>query len=71
VTEILDRFSSMTADQAKKSFVVYQNFVSLTNVMKNKADAIMMEFDFNLKLPQYYTPDGSLVETLRTCVEAK
>jgi hypothetical protein len=50
---------------------VYQNFVSLTNVMKNKADAIMMEFDFNVKLPQYYTPDASLVDTLRTCVDAK
>ncbi len=71
VTEILERFNSMTADQAKKSFVVYQNFVSLTNVMKNKADQIMIEFDFNVKLPQYYTPDASLVDTLRTCVEAK
>jgi hypothetical protein len=39
--------------------------------MKNKADAIMMEFEFNVKLPQYYTPEASLVETLRTCVEAK
>lgn len=71
VTEILERFNSMTADQAKKAFVVYQNFVSLTNVMKNKADAIMVEFEFNVKLPQYYTPDKSLVDTLRTCVEAK
>ena len=51
VTEILERFNSMSADQAKKSFIVYQNFVSLTNVMKNKADAIMMEFEFNVKLP--------------------
>lgn len=40
-------------------------------MMKNKADQIMIEFDFNVKLPQYYTPDASLVDTLRTCVEAK
>ena len=39
--------------------------------MKNKADAIMMEFEFNVKLPLYYTPEASLVDTLRTCVEAK
>jgi hypothetical protein len=51
VTEILERFGLMNVDQAKKCFVVYQNFVSLTNVMRNKADKIMMEFEFNVKLP--------------------
>jgi hypothetical protein len=39
--------------------------------MKNKADRIMQEFDFNVKLPQYYTPDASLVENLRTCIDVK
>ena len=61
----------MQAEHAKKAFIVYQNFVSLTNVMRNKADVIMREFDFNVKMPQYYTPEASLVETLRSCVEAK
>ncbi len=71
VTEILERFGLMNVDHAKKCFVVYQNFVSLTNVMRNKADKIMMEFEFNVKLPQYYTPDKSLVENLKTCIDAK
>ncbi len=61
----------MSAEHSKKAFVVYQNFVSLTKVMKNKAEQIMVTFEFNVKLPSYYTPDENLVETLRTCVEAK
>jgi len=39
--------------------------------MKNKAEKIMQEFEFNVKLPQYYTPDASLVENLRTCIDVK
>ena len=61
----------MSIDQAKKAFVVYQNFVSLTNVMRGKADKIMLEFGFTIKLPQYYTPDASLVNTLKICIESK
>ena len=61
----------MSVDQAKKAFVVYQNFVNLTKIMKTKADKLMIEFGFNLKLPQYYTPDASLVETLKICIEQK
>ena len=45
--------------------------MSLTNVMKGKADKIMLEFGFTIKMPQYYTPDASLVNTLRTCIEQK
>lgn len=68
VTEILDRFTDMNVEQAKKAFVVYQNFVNLTNVMRTKADKIMIEFGFTIKLPIYYTPDSSLVDTLKTCI---
>ncbi len=71
VTEILDRFADMNADIASKCFVIYQNFVSLTNVIRHKAGLIMQEFGFSVKLPNYYTPDASLVETLRQCVEQK
>jgi uncharacterized protein YecE (DUF72 family) len=39
--------------------------------MKTKGDKIMMEFEFTIKLPQYYTPDASLVETLKICIEQK
>jgi hypothetical protein len=65
VTEILERFSEMSVENAKKSFVVYQNFVNLTNVMKDKADKIMSEFGFTIRLPQYYTPDASLINNLK------
>jgi hypothetical protein len=71
VTEILERFSDLPLEQAKKCFVVYQNFVNLTKIMQSKAEFIMKAFEFQTKLPQYYTPDASLVETLRTCVEGK
>lgn len=39
--------------------------------MKTKADVIMVEFGFTMKMPNYYTPDASLVETLKTCIEQK
>lgn len=51
MTEILERFSEMSVENAKKSFVVYQNFVNLTNIMKDKADKIMTEFGFTIRLP--------------------
>ena len=50
-TEILERFSDLSIDQAKKSFVIYQNFVNLTQIMKSKSELIMREFNFTLKLP--------------------
>lgn len=65
MTEILERFSEMSVDHAKKSFIVYQNFVNLTNIMKDKADKIMIEFGFTIRLPQYYTPDSSLINNLK------
>lgn len=71
ITEILERFSELSIDQAKKSFIAYQNFVNLTDIMKGKADFIMKEFGFTMKLPQYYTPEASLVDTLRICIEQK
>jgi hypothetical protein len=44
VTEILERFPEFDLEKSKKAFVIYQNFVELTNVMKTKADRIMQEF---------------------------
>ena len=61
----------MNLDQAKKSFVVYQNFVNLSNIMKNKADKITVEFGFTMKLPTYYQPDMSLVQTLKQYIDSK
>ena len=31
----------------------------------------MREFDFNVKLPSYYTPDSVLVDTLKVCVQER
>lgn len=71
VTEILERFPDLNLDQSKKAFVIYQNFVNLTSIMKSKSDKIMIEFQFNLKLPQYYIPDAGIVDTLKYCIENK
>lgn len=46
VTEILERFPNLALDQAKKAFVVYQNFVTFTDIMKTKVDKIKIEFNF-------------------------
>jgi hypothetical protein len=37
--------------------------------MKSKADLIMKEFEFTLKLPQFYTVDQTLIQTLMQCIE--
>lgn len=50
---------------------MYQNFVNLTNIMKSKSDLIMIEFGFHMRLPEFFKPDASLVETLRVCVNEK
>jgi hypothetical protein len=39
--------------------------------MKSKSDVIMQEFGFNMRLPEFFKPDATLVETLRTCVNDK
>ena len=61
VTEILERFTEISLENSKKAFVIYQNFVNLTDIMKNKADLIMTEFEFTMKMPNYYTPEAGLV----------
>jgi hypothetical protein len=57
VTEVLERFVNVNVDQARKIFVVYENFVDLTKTMKAKVESIMILFDFRLQVPQYYNID--------------
>jgi hypothetical protein len=71
VAEILERFVELNLDQAKKCFVVYQNFVNLTIIMKEKSEIIMREFQFSIKLPAFYSVDSSLIQTLKQCIEQK
>jgi len=54
VTEVLERFSDLNIDFAKKSFIVYQNFVNLTQTMKGKSSQIMSTFGFSVKMPDFY-----------------
>jgi hypothetical protein len=52
-------------------YVIYQNFCDLTYIMKSKADKILVEFQFEVRLPEYYVPDKKLAETLKFCIENK
>lgn len=69
VTEILERFPTLNVDQAKKGFVMYQNFVTFTDIMQKKADKIKAEFGFShIAMPVYYIADKSMVDVLKKCV---
>jgi len=46
ITEILERFSGLSNDEAKKAFVMYQNFVNLTEGIKTKANKLIYTFNF-------------------------
>ena len=50
---------------------MYQNFVNITNIMQSKSDQIMREFGFVMRLPEFFKPDPSMVELLKTCVNEK
>jgi hypothetical protein len=52
--EVMGRFHKMTPDQAQRSFVLFQNFVTLTNVLEQKMPSIMSKFVVNLSQPKYY-----------------
>ena len=69
IVEILDRFGALSNEEAKKAFVVYQNFISLTKTMKAKCSVIMAKFVINIKQPKYYEIDEGLIENLRVCIE--
>jgi hypothetical protein len=46
VTEILERFPALSAEEGQKAFVMYQNFVNLTDSIKNKANKLIYTFNF-------------------------
>jgi len=39
--------------------------------MKSKGERIMSDFGFIIQLPQFYTPDQTLLDTLKICIEEK
>ena len=68
ITEILERFPSLGKSDAQKAFVMYQNFVNLTEAIKNKANKLIYIFNFPITLPDFYNPERGLIDTLRVVV---
>ncbi len=68
ITEILERFPSLGKKEAQKAFVMYQNFVNLTEAIKNKANKLIYIFNFPITLPDFYNPERGLIDTLRVVV---
>ena len=68
ITEILERFPSLGKRDAQKAFVMYQNFVNLTEAIKNKANKLIYIFNFPITLPDFYNPERGLIDTLRVVV---
>ena len=49
---------------------MYQNFVNLTEAIKNKANKLIYIFNFPITLPEFYNPERGLIDTLRVVVSA-
>lgn len=49
---------------------MYQNFVNLTEAIKNKATKLNFIFNFPINLPDFYNPEKGLIDTLRVVVSA-
>lgn len=69
ITEILERFPSLSASDAQKAFVMYQNFVNLTESIKTKANKLIYTFNFPIQLPDFYNPEKGLVDTLKVVLD--
>lgn len=70
ITEILERFPSLQRDDMEKAFVMYQNFVNLTEGIKTKANKLIYTFNFPIQLPDFYNPEKGLVDTLKVVLNA-
>ena len=68
ITEILERFPTLGVSEVQKAFVMYQNFVNLTEAIKNKAKKLIYIFNFPITLPDFYNPERGLIDTLRLVV---
>lgn len=56
-------------DVATKAFVMYQNFVNLTEAIKNRANKLIYAFNFPIQLPDFYKPETGLQETLKVILK--
>lgn len=57
IVEVLERFPSFTAAEAPLAFIMYENFVKLTEALKTKGNKLIYMFNFPLTLPELYEPD--------------
>lgn len=69
VTEILERFPTLDFDVASKGFVMYQNFVNLTEAIKTRANKLIYAFNFPIQLPDFYKPEPGLQDTLKVILK--
>ena len=70
ITEILERFSGLEQEEAKKAFIMYQNFVNLTEGIKTKANKLVYTFNFPIQLPDFYNPEKGMIDTLKLVVDS-
>ena len=70
ITELLERFPTLNKEDASKGFIMYQNFVNLTEGIKTKANKLIYAFNFPIQLPDFYSPEKSLVQKLKIVVES-
>ena len=70
ITEILERFPTLGKEEAQKGFVMFQNFVNLTDAIKSKANKLIYIFNFPITLPDFYNPEKGLVDTLKLVVQS-
>jgi len=48
---------------------MYQNFVNLTEAIKNKANKLIYIFNFPITLPDFYNPEKGLIDCLKVVVQ--
>ena len=70
ITEIFGRFHTFDAAEARKAFVMYENFVKLTDAFKSKGSKLIYMFNFPLTLPQFYKADREQMDTLKAIVNS-
>lgn len=70
ITEILERFPQLNFEDGQKAFVMYQNFVNITDGIKTKASRLIYDFNFPIQLPDFYNPEKGIVDTLRVVVQS-
>ena len=70
VTEVLERFPSLEFSTAEKAFVMYTNFVNLTDAIRNRANKLIFAFNFPIQLPDFYKPEQGLQDTLKVVLKS-